>query len=64
MNTKEEKTMETAIETLQDRIIYYKGMIVLTKEAKLTTSASLVSIKIFQEKIDNLQKAIEILKNI
>lgn len=56
--------METAIETLQDRIIYYKGMIVLTKEAKLTTSASLVSIKIFQEKIDNLQKAIEILKNI
>ena len=55
--------METAIEILQDRIIYLTGQIVLTENEDITELAKKVVIKTWKEEIEKLKEAQSILSN-
>ena len=55
--------METAIEALQDRIIYLTGQIVLTEKEDITELAKKVVIKSWREEIEKLKEAQSILSN-
>ena len=55
--------METAIETLQDRIIYLTGQIVLIQKEDIAEISKKVVIKGWGKEIEELKKAQSILSN-
>jgi hypothetical protein len=55
--------METAIEILQDRIIYLTGQIVLIKKEDIEEIYKKIVIKGWEKEIEELKKAQSILSN-
>ena len=55
--------METAIETLQDRIIYLTGQIVLTSTEDINEHAKKAVINNWKKQIEELKEAQSILSN-
>jgi len=55
--------METAIETLQDRIIYLTGKILLIQKEDISEISKKVVIKGWEKEIEELKKAQSILSN-
>tara|TARA_R110002012_G_scaffold59679_3_gene156311 strand:- start:23 stop:196 length:174 start_codon:yes stop_codon:yes gene_type:complete len=55
--------MQTAIETLQDRIIYLTGQILLIQKEDITEISKKVVIKGWKKEIEELKKAQSILSN-